>query len=78
MRSRSSSSSGSGPSAPTITESIAGVTFIAGVVLFSGSLYLLATTGVRRWGAYTPVGGVCLLVGWACLAVAGISTPFRF
>lgn len=61
-----------------ITESIAGVTFIAGVVLFSGSLYLLATTGVRRWGAFTPVGGVSLLVGWACLAVAGVSTPFRF
>lgn len=44
--------------------------FAAGVVLFSGSLYLLAVTGVRWLGAITPLGGVCFLTGWALLAVA--------
>lgn len=48
----------------------AGWLFVAGTVLFSGSLYLLALTG-RRWlGAVTPFGGVAFLVGWALLAVA--------
>jgi uncharacterized membrane protein YgdD (TMEM256/DUF423 family) len=46
--------------------------FLAGIVLFSGSLYLLATTGVRTLGAITPLGGVALLPAWACLAVAAI------
>jgi uncharacterized membrane protein YgdD (TMEM256/DUF423 family) len=48
----------------------AGWFFIAGMVLFSGSLYLLAFTGVRTFGAITPIGGVALLLGWACLAIA--------
>lgn len=39
--------------------------FLAGIVLFSGSLYLLAVTGVTRLGAITPLGGVAFLVGWA-------------
>lgn len=38
--------------------------FTAGIVLFSGSLYILALTGVRRWGAVTPIGGVLFLAGW--------------
>jgi uncharacterized membrane protein YgdD (TMEM256/DUF423 family) len=59
-------------------ESLAGVLFVAGVVLFSGSLYLLAFTGVRRWGAVTPLGGLCLLGGWASLTVAAATAPFRF
>ena len=42
----------------------------AGVVLFSGSLYALALSGVRGLGAITPLGGACFLAGWACLAVA--------
>lgn len=46
----------------------AGWLFVAGIALFSGSLYLLTLTGVRWWGAVTPVGGVALLAGWACLA----------
>lgn len=41
--------------------------FLAGVIIFSGSLYLLAVTGIHRLGAITPIGGVCLLVGWATL-----------
>jgi uncharacterized membrane protein YgdD (TMEM256/DUF423 family) len=38
--------------------------FGVGVVIFSGSLYLLAVTGVRMWGAITPVGGLALITGW--------------
>ena len=45
--------------------------FLAGVVIFSGSLYLLAVTGVRWLGAITPIGGVSLLAGWAMLALKG-------
>jgi uncharacterized membrane protein YgdD (TMEM256/DUF423 family) len=46
--------------------------FTAGIVLFSGSLYLLALTGVTILGAVTPLGGVAFLLGWACLAYAAI------
>jgi uncharacterized membrane protein YgdD (TMEM256/DUF423 family) len=55
---------------------IAGWLFVAGILLFSGSLYALALTGVRRWGAVTPFGGVCLLGGWAILAVAVATRPY--
>jgi uncharacterized membrane protein YgdD (TMEM256/DUF423 family) len=48
----------------------AGWLFVAGIVLFSGSLYLLAVTGITILGAITPIGGVAFLVGWACLAIA--------
>jgi uncharacterized membrane protein YgdD (TMEM256/DUF423 family) len=48
----------------------AGWLFVAGVVLFSGSLYALALTGRRAWGAVTPLGGVCFLAGWALLALS--------
>ena len=48
----------------------AGWFFTAGIVLFSGSLYLLAATGVAILGAITPLGGVAFLLGWACLAVS--------
>jgi len=41
---------------------------IAGIVLFSGSLYLLAITGVRTLGAVTPFGGVAFIAAWALLA----------
>ena len=44
--------------------------FVAGIVIFSGSLYLLAVTGVSRLGLVTPFGGVAFLVGWATLAWA--------
>jgi len=43
--------------------------FLAGIVSFSGSLYLLALTGVHWLGAVTPVGGVSLLAGWLWLAI---------
>jgi uncharacterized membrane protein YgdD (TMEM256/DUF423 family) len=42
--------------------------FVAGTVLFSGSLYALALSGVRQLGAITPLGGLALLGGWAFLA----------
>jgi uncharacterized membrane protein YgdD (TMEM256/DUF423 family) len=48
----------------------AGWFFVTGVVLFSGSLYALAVTGRRAWGAFTPFGGACLLLGWALLLFA--------
>lgn len=47
----------------------AGWFFIAGTLLFSGSLYLLALSGSRWLGAITPVGGVLFLAGWAALAL---------
>jgi uncharacterized membrane protein YgdD (TMEM256/DUF423 family) len=52
---------------------IAGWSFFAGVLLFSGSLYALALTGVATLGAITPVGGLLFLIGWACLAVFAIA-----
>jgi uncharacterized membrane protein YgdD (TMEM256/DUF423 family) len=48
--------------------SIAGWGFLAGIILFSGSLYLLATTGIKWLGAITPIGGVAFLFGWFSLA----------
>ena len=52
---------------------IAGWLFFAGVLLFSGSLYALALTGVGIFGAVTPIGGLLFLVGWACLAVFAVA-----
>jgi len=49
---------------------LAGWLFVAGIVLFSGSLYALALTGVRGLGAVTPIGGVAFLAAWAVLAWA--------
>jgi uncharacterized membrane protein YgdD (TMEM256/DUF423 family) len=43
--------------------------FIAGIVIFSGSLYLLALTNMRWLGAITPIGGLCFLAGWVWLAI---------
>jgi len=48
----------------------AGWLLVAGTVLFSGSLYALALTGVRALGAITPLGGVAFIAGWLCLAWA--------
>jgi uncharacterized membrane protein YgdD (TMEM256/DUF423 family) len=48
----------------------AGWCFTAGIVLFSGSLYALAVSGVTILGAVTPFGGLAFLAGWACLAIA--------
>jgi uncharacterized membrane protein YgdD (TMEM256/DUF423 family) len=50
---------------------IAGWCFMGGIVLFSGSLYALALTGLRWFGAITPLGGVAFIAGWAMLAWSG-------
>jgi uncharacterized membrane protein YgdD (TMEM256/DUF423 family) len=50
----------------------AGWLFVAGTVVFSGSLYALVLTGVRGLGAVTPIGGVLFLAGWAALALAAL------
>jgi len=56
---------------PTLRYS--GRLFGAGIVLFSGSLYVLALTGISMFGAVTPFGGLCFLAGWTMLGV----TAFR-
>jgi len=45
----------------------AGICFITGIILFSGSLYLLSITGIKWLGAITPLGGLAFLVGWGLL-----------
>lgn len=50
--------------------SFSGWFFIAGTLLFSGSLYLLSLTQIRIFGAITPFGGVCFLLAWAFLTLA--------
>ena len=48
--------------------------FIGGSLAFSGSLYALSLTGIRAFGAIAPIGGLALLGGWACLAVAALKS----
>lgn len=52
---------------------VAGYLYVAGILFFSGSLYLLALTGHRALGVITPVGGLAFLAGWLCLAWGGSS-----
>ena len=51
------------------TNRVAWFLLLAGVLLFSGSLYLMALTGTRWLGAITPLGGLCFLAGWVWLIV---------
>lgn len=51
---------------------IAGWLFIIGVLIFSGSLYVMAFTGFRWLGAITPIGGVSLIAGWICLILVAL------
>jgi uncharacterized membrane protein YgdD (TMEM256/DUF423 family) len=51
---------------PVLSRAAAGL-FVAGIVIFSGSLYLLALTNAKWLGAITPIGGLCFLAGWVCL-----------
>lgn len=53
---------------PQANAGISGWLFFGGTILFSGSLYLLALTGARWFGAVTPVGGLLFLAGWLWLA----------
>ncbi len=52
---------------PEANLNAAGWAFIAGIVIFSGSLYLLSTTDMRWLGAITPIGGLAFIIGWAIL-----------
>jgi uncharacterized membrane protein YgdD (TMEM256/DUF423 family) len=49
---------------------VAGWSFLQGSLLFSGSLYLLAVTGLKWLGAITPIGGLAMLAGWVALAIS--------
>lgn len=51
----------------------AGYAFIAGIAIFSGSLYALSLTGINWLGAMTPLGGAAFLMGWGCVAIAAWS-----
>ena len=53
--------------------SASGWLFVAGTLLFSGSLYVLALSGVRWLGAVTPFGGLCFMAGWLLFAIAAFS-----
>ncbi len=54
---------------------IAAMAFILGIVVFSGSLYLLAFSGIKWLGAITPLGGVAFIFGWLALIVAVLKKP---
>jgi uncharacterized membrane protein YgdD (TMEM256/DUF423 family) len=56
--------------APSTAATASGWLFLVGMLVFSGSLYAMTLTGVRVLGAITPIGGLCLLAGWASLGFA--------
>lgn len=60
------------PIAAPGTAAFAGYAFVAGIVLFSGSLYVLSLGGPRWFGPVTPIGGVAFIAGWIALAVAAL------
>ena len=60
---------------PGATVSFSGFAFLAGILLFSGSLYLMTLTGARWLGAVTPLGGVAFIAGWIALAAAALGAP---
>lgn len=55
---------------PSKAVEAAGWCFLAGIFWFSGSLYALSLTGIRKFGALTPIGGLLFLAGWLSLALA--------
>jgi len=57
-------------SSPNPLLAASGWLFVVGIVVFSGSLYVLGLSGIRWFGAITPFGGIAFLAGWACLARA--------
>jgi uncharacterized membrane protein YgdD (TMEM256/DUF423 family) len=63
------------PRASSATLALAGWLFVAGTLVFSGSLYALAVTGQRWLGAVTPLGGAALIAGWLVLAWAVYARP---
>jgi uncharacterized membrane protein YgdD (TMEM256/DUF423 family) len=57
---------------PNRTLSASGWAFALGILIFSGSLYILALTGITKLGAITPIGGLMFIVGWILFALAVI------
>ncbi len=55
---------------PGTLTNASGLLFVAGTIVFSGSLYAYTGTGVRAFAIITPIGGVCFIAGWVCLALA--------
>ena len=55
------------PAQPEMQLSVAGWAFILGIILFSGSLYILSVTGIKLLGMITPIGGVLFIIGWVIL-----------
>lgn len=55
---------------PSIWLKAAGVLFVVGLFLFSGSLYVLSVTGFTKLGMVAPVGGLSFIAGWVCLALS--------
>ena len=53
----------------------AAIAFLCGMLLFCGSLYLLAITGVKWLGAITPLGGLAFIAGWLALLIAALKKP---
>lgn len=51
-----------------------GIAFTVGILLFSGSLYLYALTGITKFGMVTPIGGLAFIVGWVCLLIYAIKS----
>lgn len=58
---------------PQTTLLAAGWAFIAGIAIFSGSLYALSLTDIKVLGAITPLGGAAFIAGWGCLAIAALT-----
>jgi uncharacterized membrane protein YgdD (TMEM256/DUF423 family) len=54
----------------------AGFAFIAGIAIFSGSLYALSLSGIKWLGAIAPIGGAAFLIGWGCLAVTAFNLKY--
>ena len=54
---------------PSALIGVAGWLFFAGILIFSGSLYILSLSGIRWLGAITPIGGLAFIIGWLCLAI---------
>lgn len=59
-------------SAPPSLIQYSGIAFTIGIILFSGSLYLYALTGITKFGMVAPIGGLAFIVGWACLLIYAI------
>lgn len=60
------------PRLHTLLASAAAICLVVGILLFSGSLYMLVLTDIRGLGAITPIGGVSFMLGWLLLAIAGL------